>query len=126
NGQPINIRIDWEGSAPDEKIYTSFRIDNDRIQGVAGCEGYEIGAFINAGRPVAGSGSVIYTISANHLGIGTYYVSVSVCRHMVPKAPEAIIHYIERVITFTVVHPRLWLFTFIYDPPVQVRFVGPA
>jgi len=122
NGQPLNVRIDWVGAATHENIYASFRIDNDRIQGVAGCDGWEIGAFINGGQPVAGSGSVIYTIPSQHLGIGTYHVSVSICRHMLPKSPEAILHYVERIATFSVVHKRTWPFTFIYDPPVQVEF----
>jgi lipopolysaccharide transport system ATP-binding protein len=122
NGQPLCIRIDWEGEAPDENVYTSFRIDNDRIQAVTGCEGWEIAAYINEGRPIAGSGSVIYTIQTQHLGIGNYYVSASICRHMLPKSAEAIYHYIERIAQFSVVHPRSWQYTYIYDPPVAVEF----
>jgi lipopolysaccharide transport system ATP-binding protein len=126
NGHPLCVRIDWAGASLDENIYASFRIDNDRIQGVAGCDGWEIGAFINEGRPISGSGSVIYTIPTHHLGIGTYHVSVSICRHILPKSTEAILHYVERIATFSVVHKRSWPFTFIYDPPVQVEFTGPA
>jgi lipopolysaccharide transport system ATP-binding protein len=122
NGQPLRVRIDWVGSAPDENVYASFRIDNDRLQGIAGCEGWEIGAFINNGQPISGSGSVIYTIPVQHLGIGTYHVSVSVSRHMLPKSAEAIYHYAERIVTFSVVHKRVWPYAYIYDPPVQVEF----
>jgi lipopolysaccharide transport system ATP-binding protein len=126
NGQPLSVRIDWAGASPDENIYVSFRIDNDRIQGIAGCEGWEIGAFINGGKPISGSGSVIYTISSQHLGIGTYHVSVGICRHQMPKSEEAILHYVERIATFSVVHDRLWPYAYIYDPPVQVEFRGTA
>jgi lipopolysaccharide transport system ATP-binding protein len=122
NGQPLAIRITWEGAAPDEKVYASFRIDNDRIQGVAGCDGWEVGAFINNGRPISGGGSIVYTIATQHLGVGTYYVSASICRHMLPKSTESIYHYVERIATFSVVHRRSWPFTFIYDPPIEVAF----
>jgi lipopolysaccharide transport system ATP-binding protein len=124
NGQPLRIRIDWMGSAPDEKIYASFRIDNDRLQAVAGCEGWEMGAFINNGQSISGSGSVIYTIPFQHLGVGSYHVSVSICRHMLPKSPEAIYHYVERIATFSVVHKRTLQYNYIYDPPIQVEFKG--
>src|SRR5262249_52279210 len=58
NGEPMTIRIEWEGSAEDAPLYSSFRIDSDRIQAVTGFEAYEFGAFINDGGKVSGRGAI--------------------------------------------------------------------
>ncbi len=121
-GDPLTIRIDWVGEAADPQIYASFRIDSDRIQAVTGFEAYEHHAFWNDGKPVKGRGSVYYTIPQLDLGPGTYYVSASICRHMLPKGGEAILHYIEKACQFTVVRRTLWNFTVVYDPEVRWHF----
>src|SRR5262249_5900167 len=38
NGEPMTIRIEWEGTAEDTPLYSSFRIDSGRLQAVTGFE----------------------------------------------------------------------------------------
>jgi lipopolysaccharide transport system ATP-binding protein len=121
-GAPLIIRIDWEGETEDPEIYSSFRIDTDRITAVAGFEAYERHAFLNAGKSVKGQGSIYYTIPQCELGPGDYYISASICRHMLPKGAEAILHYIEKACKFSVSRRSLWNFTYLYDPEIQWRF----
>lgn len=128
NGQPValfetgdelNIEIVWEGRTHWEDCYCSFRIDGARLNAVAGCEGYDIKAFINDGKPLSGRGRVVYTIKNLALGHGTYFVSASICRHMVPKSKEGILHYLDQICAFTVKRKSLWVFTYLYDPPIE-------
>jgi lipopolysaccharide transport system ATP-binding protein len=121
-GTPLTIRIDWEGETRDPQIYSSFRIDSDRMTAVAGFEAYEAHAFLNHGEPVKGQGSIYYTIPSCDLGPGDYFVSVSLCKHMMPKDAEAILHYLEKACKFTVVRRTLWNFTYLYDPEIHWRF----
>ena len=122
NGQPLRIRIEWEGRATSENVYASFRIDAARLQSVAGYEGYEKQSFIRSGRPPAGRGRVTYTIPRLELGEGQYFVSASLCRHMLPKGREAVLHYIEKACTFSVRRNSLWQFSYLYDPSIEVAF----
>jgi lipopolysaccharide transport system ATP-binding protein len=121
-GDPLTIRIDWEGETTASQIYSSFRIDSDRIQCVTGFEAYEHSAFLNDGEPVRGGGSIYYTIQSCDLGPGIYFISASICRHMLPKGAESILHYLEKACQFTVVRRVLWNFTYLYDPKIHWRF----
>ena len=121
-GDELTIRIDLEGQTTDAQIYSSFRIDSDRIQAVAGFEAYEQHAFLNDGKPVNGRGSIYYTIPHCDLGPGTYYISAGICRHMIPKGAEAVLNYQEKVCQFNVSRRSLWNFTYIYDPNIRWRF----
>jgi lipopolysaccharide transport system ATP-binding protein len=123
-GEPLTIRIAWEGETSDPEIYSSFRIDSDRIGAVAGFEGYEKHAFLNDGKPIKGRGVIYYTIPSCDLGPGTYHISASICRHMLPKGTEAILHYQEKACQFSVARRSLWNLTYVYDPEVRWRFEG--
>jgi lipopolysaccharide transport system ATP-binding protein len=122
NGEELRLCIDWEGAVPFEKVYASFRIDAARVQAVAGIEGYEKQSFIRSGRPPQGRGRVIYTIPRLELGEGKYFISASLCRHILPKGKEAILHYVEKACTFSVQGNSLWQFSYIYAPPIEVTF----
>ncbi|MEO7728167.1 MAG: ABC transporter ATP-binding protein [Burkholderiales bacterium] len=122
NGDTFRICIDWEGSTNTGQIYSSFRIDGARAQAVAGFEAYEFDCFINGGNNLSGKGRVYYTISSLDLGEGRYELSASLCRHMLPKGKEAILHYIEKACTFTVVRKSPWHLTYIYEPKIEVSF----
>ena len=53
----------------------------------------------------------------NHaLGPGMYWISVSLCRHQLPKSEDSILHYIEKACQFTVSRRILWDISLIYDP----------
>jgi lipopolysaccharide transport system ATP-binding protein len=122
NGDLVRIRIEWEGQTEFENLYSSFRIDSDRLQAVTGFEAHEFKAFINEGRPVHGRGAVTYTIDRLDLGEGNYHLSVSLCRHMVPKGKEAILHYIEKACSFSVARRSPWHLTYVYEPRIDVAF----
>jgi lipopolysaccharide transport system ATP-binding protein len=122
NGEALRVRIEWKGRTSFENVYASFRIDGARMQSVAGFEGYEKRSFIHAGRPLEGRGSVLYTIPSLQLGEGRYYIGASLCRHMLPKGKEAILHYIEKACTFSVRRDSVWHFSYLYDPPIDVAF----
>jgi lipopolysaccharide transport system ATP-binding protein len=116
NGEALRVRIAWQGTTQHRQIYASLRIDSNRIQAVAGVEGYDAGAFLDVDGPLSETGSITYEIPELALGEGTYWVSASICRHMLPKGSEAILHYIEKAAQFSVSRNSLWHFTYIYDP----------
>jgi lipopolysaccharide transport system ATP-binding protein len=122
NGEPLRLCIEWEGRAASPNVYASFRVDTARLQAVAGHEGYERRSFIQGGRAPAGRGRVIYTIPRLELGEGEYLVSVSLCRHELPKSREAVLHYLEKACVFSVKRESLWPFTYLYDPAIEVAF----
>jgi lipopolysaccharide transport system ATP-binding protein len=116
NGDPLRIRISWTGKTEHRQIYSSMRIDGPRLQAVAGIEGYDAGVFLDAEGPMSEAGSITYEIAELALGEGTYWVSASLCRHLLPKGPDARLHYIEKAAQFSVARNSLWHFTWIYDP----------
>jgi len=124
NGAPFYLLIDWEGSAPDDlPIYFSFRIDSERLQAITGLEAYERSYFLAERNIEKNYGRVSYCIPQLHLGEGRYFVSVSLCRHLLPKSKEAILHYVEKAFAFTVVRNVAWHLSYIYEPSVDFREV---
>jgi lipopolysaccharide transport system ATP-binding protein len=121
NGEPLRIRISWSGVSEHRQIYASLRIDSERIQAVAGIEGYDGGLFLDANGGLPERGSVIYEVPELALGEGRYYVSASLCYHMIPKGREAILHYLEKVAQFSVQRDSLWHFHYVYDPKFTCR-----
>lgn len=125
NGASFSLVVDWEGTAPDDlPIYFSFRIDSERIQAVTGLEGFERKFFITQNSIQKKIGRVVYRIPHLHLGEGRYFVSVSLCRHLIPKSKEAILHYIEKAFVFSVVRNVAWHLTYIYEPNVEFTEVS--
>lgn len=121
-GEQFSILIEWEGYADQElNIYSSFRIDSDRIQAVTGIEAYQQGYFISKESLKEGRGKIVYTIPSLHLGEGRYYVSVSICKHLLPKNKESIIHYIEKACVFSMVRDSTWHLGYVYEPPISFR-----
>jgi len=121
NGQPLRIRISWAGVTEHKQIYASLRIDSARLQAVAGIEGYDGGIFLDPDGHLPERGSVVYEIPELALGEGQYFVSAGLCRHMLPKGAEAILHYVEKAAQFSVARNSLWHFSYIYDPKFTCR-----
>jgi lipopolysaccharide transport system ATP-binding protein len=115
-GEALRIRIAWKGTTEFQQIYSSMRIDGPRAISVTGIEGYDVGAFLDAEGPMSDAGSITYVIPELALGEGTYWVSASICRHMLPKGSEAILHYVEKAAQFSVARDGLWHFAYIYEP----------
>ena len=113
NGATMRLSIQWEGASPFERVYSSFRIDSDRLQAVTGFEAHEFDVFLNDGKPPEGKGHIIYTIRHLDLGEGKYYASVSLCRHILPKTKEAILHYVEKACTFSVRRSSPWHLSYV-------------
>ena len=122
SGETLSIAIDWEGSTTEEKIYCGYRIDSDRVQNVSGFDAYQFGVFMNECRPLSGRGRVTYTIPKAEFGQGRYYVSVSLCRFMLPKGYEAYLHYIEKAATFSIQRTVKYPISLIYEPHILVKF----
>lgn len=116
SGQDLNIKVSWAGKTDEKQIYCSLRIDGPRLQAVTGVEGYDVGAFLDADGVLKESGSIIYTIPKCALGQGIYWISASLCKHMLPKGEEAILHYVEKACQFSVSRNSLWPFNYVYDP----------
>ncbi|MGY4261310.1 lipopolysaccharide transport system ATP-binding protein [Bradyrhizobium sp. USDA 4516] len=121
NGQPLRVRISWSGTTEHKQIYASLRIDSGRLQAVAGIEGYDGGMFLDADGVLPARGSIVYEIPELALGEGQYFVSAALCRHMLPKGSEAILHYVEKAAQFSVARNSLWHFNYIYDPKFTCR-----
>jgi lipopolysaccharide transport system ATP-binding protein len=120
NGENLKIAIDWEGHIQDEaQIYSSFRIDSDRLQAVTGLEGFERGFFLSRESLADKAGRIIYSIPNLHLGEGKYHISVSLCRHLLPKSKEAIIHYVEKACSFSVARNVTWHVSYVYEPEFE-------
>jgi lipopolysaccharide transport system ATP-binding protein len=122
NGETLRIAVDWEGKTEDAKIYCSYRIDGERLQAVSGFDAYQHGVYINDGKPLSGKGRVIYTIPRAEFGQGSYHVSVSLCRFMLPKGKEAFLHYLEKAVTFSVRRTVKYPVSIIYEPHVESAF----
>ncbi|MEQ8746010.1 ABC transporter ATP-binding protein [Pyruvatibacter sp.] len=121
NGETIKVAVEFEGCSEFEKNYCSIRIDSDRLQAHTGVEGYQNGFFINDGKPINGKGRVVYSIDKAAFGAGRYYVSASICRHMLPKGKEAYLHYIEKAAVFSVKRQVDYPLSFVYDPEFGVE-----
>jgi lipopolysaccharide transport system ATP-binding protein len=119
-GDDLHVRVSWEGETARENIYASLRVDGARLQAVMGVEGYAVNAFLDRDGSLPRRGSITYTVPALALGEGTYWVSASLCWHMLPKGPEAILHYVEKACQFTVAKRGHWHFSYLYDP--EFRF----
>ena len=122
NGEMLRIAIEWEGHTEDEKIYCTYRIDSDRLQAVSGYDAYQFANFMNEGRPVSGRGRVVYTIPHVELGQGQYWVSASICRHMLPKGKEAYLHYVEKAATFSVRRAVNYPVSIVYEPRIETTY----
>ena len=122
NGERAQIAVDWEGETEDDRIYCQFRIDSDRLQAVAGFDPDPFGIYLNEGRPIHGRGRVVFTFPHLELGLGRYYVSVSLCRHMLPKGKEAYLHYLEKALTFSVRRRVDFPVSMVYEPIVETHF----
>jgi lipopolysaccharide transport system ATP-binding protein len=122
NGETMRIAIDWEGSTVDPQIYCGFRIDSERLQAVSGYDAYQFGVYMNGGNPVSGKGRVIYTIPRAEFGEGRYFVSVSLCRFMLPKGKEAYLHYLEKAATFSIRRAVSYPVNLIYEPRIETHF----
>lgn len=116
NGEQISFAIEWEGFSEHNNNYCSIRIDSERIQAHSGIESYQHGLFINDGKPLAGRGRVVFTVERAEFGAGRYFVSASLCRHMVPKSREAYLHYLEKAAVFSVKRSVPHPLSFAYEP----------
>lgn len=116
NGESLNIRVSWDGHTDDRELYVSIRIDGPRLQAVTGVEGYDVGAFLDREGKLPERGSITYTTVRHSLGLGTYHVSASICRHQLPKSEDSILHYVEKACQFSVSRRSMWPLTYLYDP----------
>jgi lipopolysaccharide transport system ATP-binding protein len=121
-GDEFSILIEWEGNYENTcQIYSSFRVDSEKIQAVTGVEAYQQNYYISSQSLSNGQGKILYTIPELHLGEGRYYISVSICKHMLPKNKDAIIHYIEKACVFSTVRDSTWHLSYLYEPDITFK-----
>jgi len=120
NGEQISFVIEWEGFSEYNNNYCSIRIDSERIQAHSGIESYQHGFFLNDGKPISGRGKVVFTLDRAEFGAGRYFVSASLCRHMVPKGREAYLHYLEKAAVFSVKRVVPYPLSFAYEPAFRM------
>ena len=124
NGEPFELCVEWQGVTDKPDVYCSFRIDGERCRAVTGVEGYEERRFLSGGKPLRGRGRIRYTLPRIELGEGHYWVSVSLCHHMLPKDKEAVLHYVERAARFSVRRRSAFSLSYLYEP--EIRFAEEA
>lgn len=120
SGRRASIALEWQGQSEFTSVYASFRVDSDRIQAVMGCEGHENDALIAGEGAPSGGGRILFTLPRLELGPGRYTVSASLCRPMIPKDKEAILHYVEKACSFSVRRESHWPLSYVYDPRFEV------
>ena len=119
-GETLRVRVTWEGHTEDGKIWGGLRIDNETLNGVTGYESWEDGAFLRGGAALQGRGVFEFVLRDVRLGMGNYYVSVSLTRYGVPKTKEDILHYIDRVMKFSVRRQKMHPFSYLVEPDIQL------
>ena len=117
----LRIRVAWEGSSEYAKIWFGMRLDDERGVTVSGFEGWESGWFLNDGKPISGRGEFEVEIPTLHLGQGTFYISCSLSRYMLPSSKERILHYIEKVVKFSVRRKLMADQRYTYEPDYVFR-----
>lgn len=116
-GDPWRLQAEWSGYLdPTTSYYVSFRIDGDRGQAVTGVEGHEEKLFLSDRAIRRGSGTIEYAVPHLDLGEGRYDISISICSYALPKSPENIIHYVEKIHSFHVGRRVLGHMGWIYEP----------
>ncbi len=121
-GQSVSLVMQWSGNFPGGLVMPAFRIDSSERQAVTGYEGYKLDEFVNNGQALQGEGTIRMTLPRLELGSGTYFISVSLSRKMVPRDKDAIIHYLEKAYKFLVPQLGPWPSSFAYEPRVEVTY----
>ncbi len=121
NSETMRINIEWKGDTNYSNIYPGFRIDNSQYTAIFGYESWEYGLFLNEGDPLSGQGNFEFEIPKIHLGVGDYYISCSICRHMAPLSKEAILYYIDKAVKFSIKRKVINNYMNIYEPEVYLK-----
>ncbi|MCY1195520.1 Vitamin B12 import ATP-binding protein BtuD [compost metagenome] len=122
SGDPFTVAIDWEGETEHERIHSNFRIDSETTQAVSGYDAGDFRVFINEGKPLRGRGTVYYRINSLDLGLGRYYLTVSLRYFAIPKSKADFLHYVEKAAVFSVRRKVSWNQHFLYEPTVDTTF----
>jgi lipopolysaccharide transport system ATP-binding protein len=120
--QSATVVLTWQGEFSSGEVTPSFRIDSHDRQAVTGYEGYKHEEFIKVTEESEGFGTVRLRVPRLELGSGTYFISVSLSRKMIPRDKEAILHYIEKAFRFFVPQANVWPSGFSYEPEVEVTY----
>lgn len=120
-GDTFVVKVAWEGSTENEKIWAGLRIDSTTHPNVFGYESWEDRVFIHHGAPLSGRGEFHFVIPDLRLGQGDYYVSCSLTRFGVPQAPSDIVCYLEKVAKFSCRRERRGSFSYLYEPTIKLE-----
>jgi lipopolysaccharide transport system ATP-binding protein len=120
-GETIKIRIWWEGETVQEHITASFRIENGAGMLVTSLEGWEQRLYLNKGRPLQGQGCFEFEIPNMYLGMGDYFLSMSITYHTPVRHKECYLHYLDKAVKFSVHRDGPGQFCIPYEPPILFR-----
>jgi lipopolysaccharide transport system ATP-binding protein len=120
-GETLKVRIWWRGHSQESKIFPSFRIDNAAGQVITALEGWEHQYFLNGGRPLQGAGCCEFEIPDIRLGQGQYYLSASLRYYTPVGHKETFLHYVERMMKFSVRRRGSYDFQMAYEPVLCFR-----
>ena len=119
NGEEFRIRCRWQGASNAGQVYPSFRIDGPRVTAITGGVGWENKWFLNDGGPLDGEGYYDFVIPRLELGMGDYYVRVTLATHRGGLDKSKFLYVRERAAKFSVKRSKLHEFLFTYEPDVR-------
>jgi lipopolysaccharide transport system ATP-binding protein len=120
-GENLKIRLWWEGETTHEEVFSAFRIDNHAGMVVSAFEGWESRYFLNGGQAPRGKGCFEFEIPNMLMGMGDYFLSVSLRYETPVHHKESFLHYLEKAVKFSVRRKGRGQFSMPYDPPVLFR-----
>ena len=118
NGEVFRIEVAWQGFTIESNICSSFRIDGARGAAITGYESWEYKQYINNGNPLKGKGRFEFVVDNLFLGMGEYYISISISKYMLPRDKTAILYYTEKVVKFNVKRIVTNGISYCYEPRV--------
>jgi lipopolysaccharide transport system ATP-binding protein len=121
SGETLRIRMWWRGSSKEPKVFPSFRIDNAVGQVVTALEGWENQFFLGGGLPMSGAGCCEFSIPNARFGQGQYYLSVSMRYYTPVGHKETFLHYVEKIMKFSVRRHGSYDFQMAYEPALGFR-----
>jgi len=120
-GETVNIRVDWKGKTDKTNIVPGLRIDALNQQAITGYDGSEEKSFLNQGSVLDGKGAFEFSFKSLDLGMGNYFISVSLAEHNLVSSNENIIYAADRILEFSIVRTKMNPLTYIYEPSISFQ-----
>lgn len=120
-GEDIQICVEWEGQTSHEKIWVGLGVSSLSKGLIFGYESWDFNFFLNDGKPIHGRGKFLLKLPKLRLGMGEYFISISLSRYMQPWGKEAFLHRIEKAASFSIKRDQLTPVGNIYEPEIYIE-----